>query len=54
MGLKAIQKKKFKRTTDSNHKLPIKDDLIKRDFNITQPNRVWVSDITYSAPIRVF
>ena len=47
MGLKVIQKKKYKRTTDSNHKLPIKDNLLKRNFNINQPNKVWVSDITY-------
>lgn len=47
MGLKAIQKEKYKRTTDSNHKLPIKDNLLKRNFNINQPNKVWVSDITY-------
>lgn len=53
MGLKAIQKKKYKRTTDSNHNLPINDNLINRNFNINQPNKVWVSDITYSAPIRV-
>ena len=47
MGLKAIQKKKFKKTTDSDHNLPIKKNLLKRNFNVTQPNKVWVLDITY-------
>lgn len=47
MGLKAIQKRKFKRTTDSDHDLPVKKNLLKRKFNVTQPNKVWVSDITY-------
>jgi len=47
MGLKAIQKRKFKRTTNSNHNLPLKDNLLKRNFNVTQPNKVWASDITY-------
>jgi len=47
LGLKAIRKKKYKRTTDSNHNLPIKDNLLGRNFNVTQPNKVWVSDITY-------
>jgi len=46
-GLKAIQKRKFKKTTDSNHNLPLKKNLLNRKFNVTQPNKVWVSDITY-------
>ncbi|ADL12888.1 Integrase catalytic region [Acetohalobium arabaticum DSM 5501] len=47
MGLKAIQKRKFKRTTNSNHDLPLKENLLKRDFDIDKPDKVWVSDITY-------
>jgi len=47
MELKAIQKRKFKKTTNSNHDLPLKNNLLKRNFNVTQPNKVWVSDITY-------
>ena len=46
-GLKAIQKRKFKKTTDSNHNLPLKKNLLNRKFNVTQPNKVWVSDITH-------
>jgi transposase InsO family protein len=40
-------KKKFKATTDSNHKYPICRNLLNRDFNPDRLNQVWVSDITY-------
>ena len=39
MGLKAIQKRKFKKTTDSNHNLPLKKNLLNRNFIVTQPNK---------------
>ncbi|MGF6430837.1 MULTISPECIES: IS3 family transposase [Bradyrhizobium] len=38
------------RTTDSRHDLPIAPNLIMRDFTAPAPNRVWLADITYSAP----
>ncbi len=41
------RKKKFKVTTDSNHKLPLSPNLLERKFEVSEPNRVWVSDITY-------
>jgi putative transposase len=47
MGLKAIQKRKFKRTSNSDHNLPLKKNLLNRNFIVTNPNKVWVSDITY-------
>ena len=47
LGLKAIQKKKFKKTTDSNHNLPLKENLLNRNFDVSKPNKVWASDITY-------
>lgn len=46
-GLRSKAKKKFKQTTDSNHKLPIAPNLLDRAFNMSKPNLVWVSDITY-------
>ncbi|CAA0123010.1 Uncharacterised protein [BD1-7 clade bacterium] len=39
--------KKFKVTTDSNHKLPVAPNLLDRDFNADAPNQKWAGDITY-------
>ena len=47
MGLRAIQAKKFKVTTDSNHTKPVAPDLIEQDFSAAAPNQKWTSDITY-------
>jgi transposase InsO family protein len=47
LGLICKQKRKYKATTDSNHKLPVADNLLKRQFKVYEPNKVWVSDITY-------
>ena len=46
-GIKAKTKKKFKRTTDSQHKQPIATDLLKREFTASAPDRAYVADITY-------
>jgi len=40
-------RKKFTVTTDLNHNLKISPDLVKRDFNPSKPNMLWVSDLTY-------
>jgi len=45
--LVAIGKKKFRVTTDSNHKLRIYPNILKRDFYAETPNQKWVGDITY-------
>jgi putative transposase len=34
-------------TTDSGHDFPVAPNIINRDFSTEEPNRVWVSDITY-------
>jgi putative transposase len=47
LGLRCKQKRKFKTTTDSQHKLPVAENLLGQQFKVTAPNRVWVSDITY-------
>lgn len=39
--------KRFKRTTNSNHKRPVYDNLLNQQFKMTLPNQAWVSDITY-------
>ena len=47
-GLSGTPKKKFRgTTTDSEHDHAIADNLLQRDFTATQPNQVWVGDITY-------
>ena len=47
LGLQAIQAKKFKVTTDSNHDWPVAANLLQQDFTAEEPNHKWVSDITY-------
>ena len=48
-GIKARGKRKFKATTDSDHKLPVAENLLNREFTPAAPDRVWSSDITYVA-----
>ena len=47
LGLYCKTKKKFRVTTDSNHKLPVAPNLLQRDFSATNPNEKYVGDITY-------
>ena len=47
LGIKCRIKRKFKATTDSNHSLPVAENLVGRNFQATAPNQVWVTDITY-------
>ena len=34
-------------TTDSDHGLPVADNLLDRDFTASRPNEKWCGDITY-------
>ncbi len=43
----AVHKRKFRVTTDSEHDLPVAENILARDFTALQPNEKWVSDITY-------
>lgn len=47
LGLRSIVKKKFRITTDSEHKFTIAKNHLNREFITSRPNQVWVSDITY-------
>jgi putative transposase len=47
LGIRCKQKRKFKATTDSKHKLPVAENLLGQQFKVGQPNTVWLSDITY-------
>jgi putative transposase len=40
-------RKKFKKTTDSNHTLPVAPNLLNRQFGVKRANTVWCADITY-------
>ncbi len=45
--VKARQRKKFKVTTNSNHQQPVFDNLLARQFDVPQIDRVYASDVTY-------
>ena len=47
LGLRSKLSKKFKVTTDSKHNYLVVENVLDRNFNVTNPSRVWVSDITY-------
>jgi transposase InsO family protein len=47
MGLTARRKRRFRRTTDSRHALPIAPNLLGRNFTAEAPDRVWLADLTY-------
>lgn len=46
-GIHSKVAKKFKATTNSNHKLPVAENILNRDFTVDKPNEKMVSDITY-------
>jgi len=47
MQFKCIQHKKFIATTNSNHDLPVSQNLLNQNFKITEPGTVYGTDITY-------
>ena len=47
LGLRSKLSKKFKVTTDSKHNYLVVENVLNRNFMVTNPSRVWVSDITY-------
>jgi len=47
LGLQVRHRRKYKVTTNSNHKLPLFDNLLKRNFDVQETDRVYVGDITY-------
>ena len=47
LGLRSKLSKKFKVTINSKHKYLIVPNVLNREFLVTEPSKVWVSDITY-------
>jgi len=46
-GIAAVQRRKFRVTTNSKHGYPVWPNVLNRNFVVEKPNEVWVSDITY-------
>ena len=47
LGLRGVVRGKGKRTTVPGAETARPDDLVRRNFTATAPNRTWVADITY-------
>jgi putative transposase len=46
-GIVGRKKRRFRRTTDSNHPDPIAPNILDRNFEVGLPNTAWVTDVTY-------
>jgi len=46
-GLASCRRQKWTKTTHSNHKLPISENILGQNFKAAFPGEKWVSDITY-------
>jgi len=46
-GLRARQRRRYKRTTDSQHAWPVAPNLIDQDFRADRPDQKWGADISY-------
>ena len=46
-GIRARAVRRFVRTTDSRHSLPVAENVLGRDFDPPGPNVAWSADITY-------
>jgi putative transposase len=45
-GVQVRQRKKFKVTPNSNHKQPVFENLLKREFNVSQSDQIYAADVT--------
>ena len=46
-GVSVKHRKKYKVTTNSNHKRPVFENVLNRGFNVCKPDQAYVGDITY-------
>lgn len=54
LGLRRKTKRKYKATTDSFHNHYVCPNVLNREFKVSEPSQVWVSDITYLQTKRGF
>jgi len=47
MGLQSKAARRYKATTDSQHAFAVAPNLLNRQFTVSKPNQVFVTDITY-------
>jgi len=45
--LVAVQRRKYRATTDSKHNWPVAPNIVNRNFITDAPNKIWFTDITY-------
>jgi putative transposase len=46
-GIAGRKKRRFRKTTDSNHPDPIAPNVLERNFYVELPDAAWVTDVTY-------
>lgn len=46
-GLRAVHKRKYRVTTQSDHKRPVAPNLLRQDFSTETVNQKWLTDITF-------
>jgi len=46
-GIECKQRRRYKVTTQSDSRLSIAENILNREFSVTQLNRIWLADITY-------
>jgi len=46
-GLAGLTRRRFRCTTDSRHDAEVAANVVARCFDVAEPNRIWVADVTY-------
>jgi len=46
-NLAAVQRRKYRATTNSKHNWPVAPNIVSRNFTTDAPNKIWVTDMTY-------
>jgi len=46
-NLVAVQRRKYRATTNSKHNWPVAPNIVSRNFMTAAPNKIWFTDMTY-------